>query len=180
MKIQWESLIVRLGSNTPIVQRNQTKQESWYKYQSRSIWQSSVNITCEWKTMVRVCDKNAPLTQSFSFGFFDLHQGVVISITVNPFYEKVKLVWFFLGPNLDSSIWGWLWHQPLSQSDFDPRRIWLALPCEKMETIKLRPNFWESVRRDYGVISTLKWGEKPIYTLRISFYVKKSHEYLRD
>ena len=38
MKIQWESLIVRLGSNTPIVQRNQTKQESWYKYQSRSIW----------------------------------------------------------------------------------------------------------------------------------------------
>ena len=44
--------------------------------------------------MVRVCDKNAPLTQKFFLWVFDLHQGVVISITVNPFYEKVELVWF--------------------------------------------------------------------------------------
>ena len=44
--------------------------------------------------MVRVCDKNAPLTQSFFYWAFDLHQGVVISITVNLFYEKVELVWF--------------------------------------------------------------------------------------
>ena len=46
------------------------------------------------RVCVAACNKNAPLTQSFSFGFLTSTKELSSASLSTFFYEKVELIWF--------------------------------------------------------------------------------------
>ena len=142
MKIHWESLIFRLGSNTPIVQRNQTKQESWYKYQSRSIW----HILSKYHLWMKnhgpsLWQKRTFDSKVFPLGYLTSPKELS-SASLSTFFTKRSSSYGFPGTE------SWLLNLRMTlASTLISIRFWsstylIGFTMWKTETIKLRPNFW--------------------------------------